>query len=158
MKKQNTKIELKNIPDEKVKIKIKKLNPDAIIPKYSHVGDAGMDLFSVEKDFILKPNHRAVVKTGLSIEFPKDYVALIWDKSGLAKEGITNLAGVGDSGYRGEYKIVLINLSSKNYEIKKGQKIAQLLIQKIETAEIEEVEELSETTRGDGGFGSTGKF
>jgi dUTP pyrophosphatase len=158
MKKQNTKIELKNISDEKVKIKIKKLNPDAIIPKYSHVGDAGMDLFSVEKDFILKPKHRAVVKTGLSIELPKSYVSLVWDKSGVARSGIKTMGGVLDSNYRGEYKIILINLSSENYEIKKGQKIAQLLIQKIETAEIEEVDELSETTRGGGGFGSTGKF
>jgi dUTP pyrophosphatase len=140
-----------------VLIKIKKINPDAVIPKYAHVGDAGMDLFSVE-DLILKPKHRAIVKTGLSIEFPKEYVALMWDKSGIAKEGITTLAGVGDSGYRGEYKIVLINLSSENYEIKKGQKIAQLLIQKIETPEVEEVSELSETSRGKGGFGSTGKF
>jgi dUTP pyrophosphatase len=158
MKKVNTKIELKNIPDEKVKIKIKKLNPDAIIPKYSHVGDAGMDLFSVEKDFILKPNHRVLVGTGLSIELPKGYVSLVWDKSGIALKGIKTMGGVIEHTYRGEYKIILVNLSSENYEIKKGQKIAQLLIQKIETAEIEEVDELSETTRGDGGFGSTGKF
>jgi dUTP pyrophosphatase len=158
MKKQNTKIKSeKNILDNKVKIKIKKLNSDAIIPKYSHAGDAGMDLFSVE-DLILKPKHRALVKTGLSIELPKGYVSLIWDKSGIALKGIKTMGGVIEHTYRGEYKIVLINLSSKNYEIKKGEKIAQMLIQKIETAEVEEVGELSETTRGDGGFGSTGKF
>ena len=141
-----------------VQIKIKKLHPDAIIPKYSHVGDAGMDLFSVEKDFILKPNYRILVATGLSIELPKGYVSLIWDKSGVASKGIKTMGGVIEHTYRGEYKIILVNLSNKDYEIKKGQKIAQLLIQKIETAEVEEVDELSETTRGDGGFGSTGKF
>ncbi|MCK9568045.1 dUTP diphosphatase [Candidatus Pacearchaeota archaeon] len=158
MKKQNekTKIELENIQDEKVKIKIKKLNPNAIIPKYSHVGDAGMDLFSIE-DLILKPKHRALIKTGLSIELPKGYVSLVWDKSGIALKGIKTMGGVIEHTYRGEYKIILVNLSSEDYEIKKGQKIAQLLIQKIETAEVEEVNELSETIRGTGGFGSTGK-
>jgi len=158
MKKQNekTKIELENIQDEKVKIKIKKLNPNAIIPKYSHVGDAGMDLFSIE-NLILKPKHRVLIKTGLSIELPKGYVALVWDKSGIALKGIKTMGGVIEHTYRGEYKIILVNLSSENYEIKKGQKIAQLLIQKIETAEVEEVNELSETIRGTGGFGSTGK-
>lgn len=154
MKKQNNKT--KKVEEEKMKIKIKKLHSDAIIPKYAHDGDAGMDLFSIE-DLILKPKHRAIVRTGLSIEFPKGYVALMWDKSGIAKEGVTTLAGVGDAGYRGEYKIVLYNLSSKKYEIKKGQKIAQILIQKVESPEIEEVDELSETSRGTGGFGSTGK-
>jgi dUTP pyrophosphatase len=138
-----------------MKIKIKKLHPDAIIPKYAHLGDAGMDLYSVE-DIILKPKHRVIVRTGLAIELPKDYVALVWDKSGISKKGITTLAGVGDSGYRGEYKIVLINLSSQDYFIKKGEKIAQLLIQPIITPEIEEVKELSETSRGKGAFGSTG--
>jgi dUTP pyrophosphatase len=157
MKKQNKKIKPEEkILDNKVKIKIKKLHPDVIIPKYAHEGDAGMDLFSVE-DLILKPKHRALVKTGLSIELPKGYVSLIWDKSGIALKGIKTMGGVIEHTYRGEYKIIMVNLSSENYEIKKGQKIAQLLIQKIETAEIEEVNELSETTRGDGGFGSTGK-
>ena len=138
-----------------IKIKIKKVHPDAIIPKYAHEGDAGMDLFSVE-NVVLKPKHRVLVRTGLSIEFPKNYVALVWDKSGISKNGITTLAGVGDSGYRGEYKIVLFNLSSKDYVIKKGDKIAQLLIQPIVTADIEEVKTLSETQRGKGAFGSTG--
>lgn len=156
MKKQNKKIKSEEVKEKKVKIKIKKLHPRAIIPKYAHEGDAGMDLFSVE-DLILKPKHRALVKTGLSIELPKGYVSLIWDKSGIALKGIKTMGGVIEHTYRGEYKIIVVNLSSENYEIKKGQKIAQLLIQKIETAEIEEVDELSETTRGDGGFGSTGK-
>jgi dUTP pyrophosphatase len=139
-------------------IKIKKLRDDAIIPRYSHVGDAGMDLFSVEENFILKPMEKKLISTGLSIELPEGYVALIWDKSGIANEGIKTMGGVIDSNYRGECKVILINLSSKDYEIKKYQKIAQVLIQSIEKAEILEVEKLSETKRGENGFGSTGKF
>ena len=139
-----------------MKIKIKKLNPEAIVPSYAHKGDAGMDLYSVE-DLILKPKHRVAVKTGISFEMSKGYVALIWDKSGVAlKTGIKTMAGVIDSGYRGEIKVVLNNLSSKNYEIKKGQKIAQVLIQKVENPKIEIIEELNKTSRGAGGFGSSG--
>jgi len=138
-----------------MRIKIKKLHPDAVLPKYAHSGDAGMDLFSVE-DLILKPNYRAKVKTGISIELPKGYVSLIWDKSGIASKGIKTMGGVIDCGYRGEYIIVLVNLSSENYEIKKGQKIAQVLIQKVENPKIEIAEELSETLRGEKGFGSSG--
>lgn len=138
-----------------MKIKIKKLNSDAIIPKYAHEGDAGMDLFSTQ-EFILKPKHRAIIGTGISIELPKGYVSLVWDKSGVASKGIKTMGGVIDSGYRGEYKVVLINLSSENFEIKKGQKIAQVLIQKVESPEIEIVESLEKSSRGSGGFGSTG--
>lgn len=139
-----------------MKIKIKKLHPDAIIPKYAHEGDAGMDLFSIEDAEIL-PGERKLIGTGLSIELPKGYVSLIWDKSGVAyKNGIKTMAGVLEYTYRGEYKILLFNTSSEPFIIKKGQKIAQLLIQPIETAEVEVVKDLSETTRGDGGFGSTG--
>ncbi|NCN87217.1 dUTP diphosphatase [archaeon] len=138
-----------------VKIKIKKLHPDAKIPTYANPGDAGMDIYSNE-DLTIKPNHRALVKTGISLEFPKEYVALIWDKSGIAKNGVTTLSGVGDSGYRGEYKVVLLNIGSKPYEIKKGQKIAQILIQPIIHPEIEEVKTLSKSKRGTGGFGSSG--
>ena len=83
--------------------------------------------------------------------------ALVWDKSGHAfKSGIKTMAGVMDAGYRGEYKIILLNTSEEAFEIKKGQKIAQILIQKVEHPEIEEIQELSETSRGEGGFGSTG--
>ncbi|NQV93180.1 dUTP diphosphatase [Candidatus Kaiserbacteria bacterium] len=138
------------------KIKIKKLNPDAKIPYYAQEGDAGMDMCSIE-DLVLKPGERRVIGTGLSIELPEGFVSLIWDKSGIASKGIKKMGGVIEHTYRGEYKVVLVNLSSEDYEIKKGQKIAQLLIQPIETVEIEEVEELSETKRGEGGFGSTGR-
>jgi len=140
----------------KIKIKIKKINPEAIIPHYSHEGDAGMDIYSCE-DVVIKANQRALVSTGLAIELPEGYVSLIWDKSGIAsKFGITKMAGVIEHTYRGEYKILLFNTSNQDYIIKKGQKIAQLLVQPIITAEVEEAQELSETSRGEGGFGSTG--
>ncbi len=140
----------------KMQIKIKKLRPDAIIPKYAHENDAGMDLYSIE-EITIPAGERAVIGTGISIELPKNYASLIWGKSGLAtKNGITTIAGVIDSGYRGEYKVVLLNTSYNDYTIKKHQKIAQLLIQKVETAEIKQVGELSESSRGKGGFGSTG--
>jgi dUTP pyrophosphatase len=142
--------------ENSVRIKIKKLREDAIIPSYAHEGDAGMDLFAVE-DVILWPNEPVAVPTGISIELPKGYVSLIWDKSGLAlKKGITTMAGVIDSNYRGEYKIVLLNTTNQYYYIKKSEKIAQLLIQPVMQAEIEEVKELSESNRAHGGFGSTG--
>ena len=140
-----------------LKLKIKKLNQDAKLPSYAHKGDAGMDIFSCIDETLL-PNERKTISTGISIEIPEGYVALIWDKSGLAsKQGIKTMAGVCDANYRGEYKIVLLNTSSENFNIKKGDKIAQILIQPIENAEIEEVKELNETERNDGGFGSSGK-
>ncbi len=140
-----------------MKIKIKKIHQDAIIPKYSHKGDAGMDIYSIE-DIILESGQRKMIKTGISMEIPEGYVALVWDKSGLAgKKGIKTMAGVIDCHYRGEYTIVLLNTSKEKYEIKKGDKICQILIQKVESPEIEQVSELSETKRGEGGFGSTGR-
>jgi dUTP pyrophosphatase len=142
--------------ENNIKIKVKKLHKDAIIPRYNHEGDAGMDLYAVE-NVILWPNEPVAVSTGLSVELPKGYVALVWDKSGFAlKEGIKTMAGVMDSNYPGEYKIVLINTTNQYYYIDKGDKIAQLLIQPVMSAEVEEVGELSETSRGQSGFGSTG--
>jgi len=139
----------------KIKIKVKKLKEEAILLRYAHEEDAGLDLFSCES-CILKPGKRKLISTGLSIELPQGYVGLIWDKSGIANNGITTMAGVIECTYRGEYKILLFNTGKEDYEIEKGDKIAQLLIQPILTAEVEEVEELSETKRGDGAFGSTG--
>jgi dUTP pyrophosphatase len=139
-----------------IKVKVKKLSPDAILPKYAHEGDAGMDLFSIE-DLIIKAGERALVHTGISIELPQGFVALIWDKSGLAaKNGLKTMGGVIEYTYRGEYCVVIFNSSNQNFEIKKGQKIAQILVQPICTAEIEEVQELSDSARGEKGFGSTG--
>jgi dUTP pyrophosphatase len=145
--------------DKSVKMKIKKIHPDAIIPKYAHEGDAGMDLFSVE-EVIIKPRYRLAVRTGLEFEIPEGYEAQIRPRSGMAlKNGITvlNTPGTVDSGYRGEIKIILVNLSSKDYFIQKGDKIAQAIINKFEKVKIEEAGELSDSTRGKAGFGSTGK-
>ena len=139
-------------------IKFQKNLDDAIIPHYAHPGDAGMDIFSAEET-IIKAGEIKSVRTGVKIELPEGFVALVWDKSGLAlKNGIKTMAGVIDSGYRGEIGIVLANLSDQDYKIEKGQKIAQMLIQKVERMEIKEVKELSETKRGADGFGSTGLF
>jgi dUTP pyrophosphatase len=140
-----------------VEVKIKKLHKDAVVPNYAHDTDAGLDFYSIE-DVVLKPNHRIGVKTGISMELPKGHVALVWDKSGVAlKKGVKTMAGVIDAGYRGEYVIVMLNLSSKDFHIKKGDKIAQVLIQKVEQPKLKLVDDLSESSRGKGGFGSTGR-
>ena len=137
-------------------IKIKKLHPEAIIPSYAHEDDAGMDFYASEK-VTLKPGERKIISTGISMAIPKGYVGLIWDKSGIsAKNGVTTLAGVIDSIYRGEVKIVMFNTSSEAYTFEKGKKVAQMLIQSIEQKKIIEVDELEETSRGELGFGSTG--
>lgn len=140
-----------------MKIKIKKLEPEVKLPVYANKGDAGMDVFSLE-DKELKPGERYLFKLGFAMEIPEGYVGLFWDKSGIAsKYGIHTLAGVIDSVYRGEFGVVMLNTGDESYEFKKGDKLAQLLIQPIASPELEEVEELSDTHRGEGGFGSTGK-
>ncbi|MEW6407815.1 MAG: dUTP diphosphatase [Patescibacteria group bacterium] len=140
-----------------VRVKIKKLSPDAKLLTYAHEGDAGLDIYSVEDAEIL-PNERKAIKTGISSELPSGYAFFVWDKSGLAAEfGIKTMAGVIDSGYRGEIRIVLLNTSQKPYKIRKGEKIAQVILLKVEAAEIKESKELNNTERGEGGFGSTGK-
>lgn len=139
-----------------MKIKFQKILKEAITPSYAHPGDAGMDIFSAE-DVTIKAGERKNIKTGLKMELPEGCVALVWDKSGLAfKHGIKTMAGVIDSCYRGEIGIVLVNLSDTDYKIKNGQKIAQVLIQKVENAKIEVAEKLNDTKRATGGFGSTG--
>ncbi len=139
-----------------LKIKIQKTNPDIKIPSYAHPGDAGMDLYSAENT-VIKPGERKVISTGIKMEIPSGYVGLIWDKSGLAsKHGLKTMAGVIDSIYRGEVGVVMINLDDQEYQVEKNTKIAQMLIQKIESVEIEEVENLEDSSRGEGGFGSSG--
>lgn len=141
-----------------MKIKIQKINQDAVLPHYVHEGDAGLDLYSIE-DTVVLAGERKLVGTGLKAEIPMGYEMQIRPKSGLAvKFGITvlNTPGTIDCGYRGEIMVILYNSSKADYRVKKGEKIAQAVIAKVENAEIEEVSELSETTRGDGGFGSTG--
>lgn len=140
-----------------MKIKIKRLNPDAKLPSYAHPGDVGMDMFSLE-NVVLKPGDRRIFFCGFALEFPEGYAAIVKDKGSLPKNaGLHSMGGVFDAGYRGEYNVNLINLGEEPYEIKKGDKIAQLVILPVERAELEEVDELSETSRGEGRFGSTGK-
>jgi len=137
-------------------IKIKKLNPSAILPTYAHPGDVGMDLYSLE-DYELKPDERHIFYTGFALEFEPGYAAIIKDKSSLPKNGgVHTMGGVFDAGYRGEYNVQLINLGGEPYQIKTGHKIAQLIIYPVIIAELEEVAELTDSERGVGGFGSTG--
>ncbi|MCW1929758.1 MAG: dUTP diphosphatase [Candidatus Kerfeldbacteria bacterium] len=139
-----------------MQVRIQKLDPHATLPNYAHTGDAGMDVYSNE-DVTLAPQERRAIKTGIAMGVPEGYVALVWDKSGRAlKEGLTTMAGVVDAGYRGEVMIVMLNTSSTNAEIKKGQKLAQILVQPVASPELVEVDSLDETDRSTGGFGSTG--
>ena len=142
-----------------MKLKIKKLYDQAILPSYAHEGDAGMDLFSAH-DYVLAPGDRTLVETGISVEVPEGYELQIRPRSGLAlKHGlsIVNSPGTIDSGYRGQVGVILINHGQEVYEVRTGDKIAQGVMSKIERVVIEEVEQLSDTSRGTGGFGSTGE-
>jgi len=137
-------------------LKIKKLSENATIPKRGSAQAAGIDLSSAE-DMTIAPGQRALVKTDLSIMCPEGTYGRIAPRSGLAlKKGIDVGAGVIDSDYRGPVGILLFNLGTDPFEVKKGDRVAQLILEQIILPEIEEVEELTETVRGEGGFGSTG--
>ena len=141
-----------------VEVETKKISPDAKDLSYAHEGDSGVDLYSTI-DIVLKPMQIAMVPTGLQIAIPQGYEAQIRPKSGLAaNSGITvlNTPGTIDAGYRGEVKVILINLGNAEYRVEKGKKIAQLVFAKVEHARFAYVEELDKTSRGSGGFGSTG--
>ena len=139
-----------------MKLRIKKLHPEAKLPTYANPGDAGMDMYAIARQ-VIEPGQTTLVSTGIAMELPVGSVGLIWDKSGIAtKHAMKTLAGVVDEGYRGEIKVGLINLSQKAYTIEPGDKVAQMLVQLVHQPEIEEISELSETQRGDGGFGSSG--
>ena len=127
------------------------------IPKYVHDGDAGADLTASEKT-VIPARDRSLVGTDIRLEIPEGHVGLIWPRSGLAiKKGIDCGAGVIDSCYRGEIKVLLFNHSDTEFQIEPGDRIAQILIQKVERVQFIPVNELSETTRNEEGFGSTGK-
>lgn len=145
------------LKQERVVIKIKKLAEEAKIPVYSHEGDAAFDICSLEEKK-LNPGERYTFRTGIASEIPFGYVAILYDRSGLAsKDGVTRRAGVIDAGYRGEWKIVIINEDKEAHEIQKGDRIAQAILHELPEAEIVEVDELSDSERGEGGFGSTGR-
>jgi dUTP pyrophosphatase len=140
-----------------MELKVKKIQRDAKIPRYGHKGDAGLDLFS-SVDVILEKGKLQAIPTGVKVAIPDGYAGLIWDKSGTSLKGVHRLAGVIDSGYRGEVKVVMINLGDRPFVIDRGMKIAQMLVQPIATVHVVEAEDLDDTSRGEGGFGSTGKF
>ena len=140
-------------------LRFKRVHPGAVLPSYAHPSDAGMDLRSVD-DLTLAPGHRALVHTGLVLLLPPLYEAQVRPRSGLAlKNGVTvlNTPGTIDSGYRGEVGVILINLGDTEFLVKKGDKIAQLVIAPVTQPTIEETDVVDETDRGAGGFGSTGK-
>ncbi|MDQ0880938.1 dUTP diphosphatase [Peribacillus sp. V2I11] len=139
-------------------LKIKKINEEAIIPRYAHPGDAGMDLHSVELKTI-NPGETALVKTGIQIELPENTEAQVRPRSGLAlKNSITvlNSPGTIDEGYKGEVGVILINHGNQPFIIEKGMRIAQMVIKPVIKVDIKEVSMLTETERSEGGFGSTG--
>jgi len=143
-----------------MKLRIRKLHPDAILPQYAHgpEEDAGMDLCAVA-DAVLEPQVPQAVPTGLSIELPPGFEAQVRPRSGLALKHAISVPyspGTIDPGYRGELKVILINLGKNAYSIAKGDRIAQMVIARYEGVEIEEGD-LSETARGAGGFGSSGR-
>ncbi len=141
-----------------VQVRVKRLTPDAKIPKAAKAGDVAFDLYSVI-DHEIKQGERYAVPTGIAVEIPPGYEGQVRPRSGLAlKEGITvlNTPGTIDSGYRGEVKTIMINHSDVSFQITKGMRISQLAIRPVPEVTFIEVDELSDTDRGDGGFGSTG--
>lgn len=142
-----------------VEILITRSDPSLSLPTYAKPGDAGADLCSSE-DLVIAPGERALVSTGLSIALPDGFAAFVHPRSGLAIKsgiGIINAPGTIDSGYRGEIKVIIINHDrTEEFVIRRGDRIAQLVIQRVENAQFVEVEVLPESARGAGGFGSTG--
>jgi len=144
-----------------VEILIRRLDDGVPVPSYAHPGDAGADL-ATTVDVELAPGERAMVPTGIGIALPEGYVALVHPRSGLAARcgiSIVNAPGTVDAGYRGEVKVMLINLDpAEPVSLRRGDRIAQLVVQRVERARFVEVERLPESVRGDGGYGSTGGF
>jgi len=139
-------------------LRFKKIHPDATLPSYAHASDAGMDVRSVE-DVTVPAKGRVLVHTGLVMLLPPMYEAQVRPRSGLAlKSGVTvlNTPGTIDAGYRGEVGVILANFGEEPFEVRKGDKIAQLVVAPVTKAVVEEAYELDETDRGAGGFGSTG--
>lgn len=142
-----------------MEIKVERLNKKINLPQYQHYGeDAGLDLHSAE-ELIIKSGEYKLIKTGLKIAVPKGYAAFVYPRSGLAlKKGVTvlNADGVIDSGYRGEIGVILINHGAEDFKVEFNDRIAQLIIQKVNLIEWKEVDSLTESQRGEGGFGHTG--
>jgi dUTP pyrophosphatase len=143
-----------------IEVLIQRLDPELPLPSYAHPGDAGADLHAAE-DVELLPGERAVVGTGVAIALPDGYAAFVHPRSGLAaKFGLTlvNAPGTVDAGYRGEIRVTLLNTDTKDVvRVRRGDRIAQLVVQRVEKAAFYEVERLPGSARGAGGFGSTGR-
>jgi dUTP diphosphatase len=146
---------------EMVDVLVQRLDPEVPVPAYSHPGDAGADLASTV-DVTLAPGERALVPTGISIALPRGFVGLIHPRSGLAARfgvSVVNAPGTVDAGYRGEIKVLLINLGTTDpVQIRRGDRIAQLVLQRFETGRFVEVERLPGSQRATAGYGSTGGF
>lgn len=144
-----------------VRVSVLRLDPDLPLPSYAHPGDAGADLYARE-GVTLKPGERRLVPTGIALALPEGYVALVHPRSGLAHRSglsIVNAPGTIDAGYRGEVQVCLVNLDPATpIELRRGDRIAQLVIQQFETATFVEVDDLPDSARGAGGYGSTGGF
>lgn len=144
-----------------VDIALLRLDPDLPAPAYAHPGDAGADLLTTV-DVTLAPGERALVPTGVALALPSGFVALVHPRSGLAARhglSIVNTPGTVDAGYRGEIKVLLINLDPHDaIVLRRGDRVAQLILQRVETARFVEVDVLPESVRGQGGYGSTGGF
>ena len=147
------------MPD--LEISVLRLDPDLPLPAYAHPGDAGADLVTTV-DVTLAPGERAMVPTGVALALPPGYVALVHPRSGLAARhglSIVNTPGTIDAGYRGEVKVMLINHDPREpIELRRGDRVAQLVVQRVETARFVAVDVLPESARGAGGYGSTGGF
>jgi dUTP pyrophosphatase len=144
-----------------MEIQIKVLHEDAVVPVFANDGDAGCDLVAVASCELASGGGRAMVGTGFSIAIPEGYAGFVLPRSGLAaKHGVTcaNAPGLIDAGYRGELKVALVNLDPTNdYVVHKGDRIAQLVVMKVENTVFSLVDELPEASRGEGGFGSSGR-
>ena len=142
-----------------ITLRIKRLDSALPLPSYAHEGDAGLDLFAAE-DRTLEPFERALIGTGIAVAIPPGYAGFVQPRSGLAiQRGLSfvNSPGLIDSHYRGEIKLVAVNMDpAEPLAITRGQKIAQMVIQRVEHAQLTEVDDLGETSRGEHGFGSTG--
>lgn len=148
-------------PEDRVQVLLQRLDPELPLPGYAHPGDAGMDLLARE-DVTLGPGRRASVPSGVAVALPAGYVGLVHPRSGLArKHGITtlNAPGTVDAGYRGEIHVILVNTDpDETFTVRRGDRIAQLVVQRVALAELVEVDTLPGSDRGDAGFGSTGGF
>lgn len=148
---------LKRDPNEPTILEVERLTATAKLPTRAHATDAGLDLYS-DQDLTIFPGDRFLINTGIRMAIPDGFAGLIWDKSGIASKGLKTMGGVIDAGFRGEVKVCLINLSREIQEISCGQKIAQILIQKVALPRIREAKLDKDTPRAEGDFGSTGLF